>query len=153
MSRSSLKNSHGLTLIELLVTIAIIIILALVSVPSYNKFIANERFAVASNQLYNAYRFARNEALKTSSSMMLDAKEVGGIKNWANGWQVKNSAGDLLLQSKVPHQSITIVGSVVTVTGMGSANSFNFSITTPNKSNCLIVLSSGQSQLKEGACP
>lgn len=153
MKNYRLKNAQGLTLIELLVTMAIIFIIAIVSVPNYNDFMANERFAQASNQLYNAYRFARNEALKTSNSMTLDAKTVDGVKSWANGWLVTNSDGDILLESKIPHETVTVLGSTVTVTGMGSANSFNFSITADNKSNCLSVLSSGQSQLQEGACP
>jgi len=152
MSSFSLKSRQGLTLIELLVTIVIIMIIVMVSVPNYSNFVANERFAVATNQLYNAYRFARNEALKTSSSMILDAKEIGGVSDWANGWQVKNSDGDLLLESKKPHESITVSGNVVTVNGTGSATSVDMSIVGPNKANCLTILSSGQSQLKEGAC-
>lgn len=142
-----------MTLMELLVTLALIAILIVVGVPSYNTFIANERFAIATNELYNAYRFARNEALKTSSSMTLQATIVGGVADdWANGWQVLNISDAVLLESKKPHASISISGSVVTVTGMGSANSANFSISGSNKSNCLSVLSSGQSQVQEGAC-
>jgi len=147
------KKAQGLTLIELLVTIAIIVILALVGVPSYETFMAKERFAIATNELYNSYRFARNEALKTSRSMTLDAKEVGGVTDWANGWQVTNSSGAMLFESKKPHQSVTVSGAVVTVTGMGSANSVSFTITGDDKCNELLVLSSGQSQLREVTCP
>ncbi|HEY7866189.1 MAG TPA: GspH/FimT family pseudopilin, partial [Psychromonas sp.] len=111
MRFSSTKKSQGLTLIELLITMAIIIILAMVAVPSYSTFMANERFAVASNELYNAYRFARNEAIKTSSSMTLEATSVDDV--WANGWQVTHYSGavaTVLSVSKVPHSSIIISG-------------------------------------------
>jgi type IV fimbrial biogenesis protein FimT len=146
----SLKKSQGLTLLELLITLAIIVICLSIGVPSYNTFMANERFAVASNNLYNAYRFARNEAIKTSTAMTLDAKDDA----WSNGWQVKNSTGEVFFESKTPHSSIAISGAAVTVKGMGSLSggAVTFSISDSNKQNCLSVLSSGQSQLQEGAC-
>lgn len=152
----STKKLHGLTLLELLVAMVIVSILAMVGVPSYNTFMANERFAVASNELYNAYRFARNEAIKTSRSMKLDAMTVDDVKSWANGWEVTNSSGTVLLVSKKPHSSISVSGTAVTVEGMGSLSDGNvtFSITGPDdKSSCLSVLSSGQSILEYEACP
>jgi type IV fimbrial biogenesis protein FimT len=146
----STKNVKGLTLLELLITMAIIIILAMVAVPSYSTFMANERFAVASNELYNAYRYARNEAIKTSSSMTLEAKDG----DWANGWQVKNSSGDVLFESKTPHDSIIVSGAAVTVLGRGSLDaSASFTITGTNKCSSLSVLSSGQSVLEDEVCP
>ncbi|MFT6349362.1 MAG: type IV fimbrial biogenesis protein FimT [Psychromonas sp.] len=147
----SVKNSLGMTLLELLIVLAIIVILASVGIPSYQTFIANERFAIASNELYNAYRFARNEAIKTSSSMILKPKTGG----WVNGWQVTDNSDTVLLVSKKPHDSITVTGVEVTVEGMGalSDGGVTFSITGPGgKLNCLSVLSSGQSQLKPEAC-
>jgi len=146
----STKKTLGLTLIELLVTIAIIIILASVGVPSYNKFMANERFAVAINELYSAYRYARNEAIKTSSPITLEAS--GGA--WTNGWQVKNNSTTVLLVSRIPHSSIVISGAALTVTGMGSlsGNSASFTVSDENKTRRLCVLASGQSVLQDGAC-
>jgi type IV fimbrial biogenesis protein FimT len=148
----SKKNSQGMTLLELLITLAIIIIISSIAVPSYRTFIDNERFAIASNELYNAYRFARNEAIKTSRSMTLEPKDG----DWANGWQVTNNSSDVLLVSKKPHLSIIVSGAAVTVEGMGalSDGGVTFSITgSDGRNNCLAVLSSGQSRLKDEACP
>jgi type IV fimbrial biogenesis protein FimT len=143
------KNSQGLTLIELLVTMVIIAIIASVAVPSYASFIAKERLAITTNELYNAYRFARNEALKTSSPIFLDAIS----SDWTLGWQVKNSSGDVLLKSKTPHTSITVSASALTVQGMGSLTSaVDFNITGIAGTNCINILSSGQSELVKGAC-
>ena len=155
----STKNSQGMTLLELLITLAIIMIISSIAVPSYRMFIANERFAIASNELYNAYRFARNEAIKTSDSMTLEAITVDGEKSWANGWQVTKSndvLNDVLLVSKKPHLSIIVSGAAVTVEGMGalSGGGVTFSIKgSEGRSNCLVVLSSGQSRLKDEPCP
>lgn len=150
MKYSSIKKFQGLTLLELLITLGIIVILASIGVPSYNTFMANERFATASNELYNAYRFARDEAIKTSTPMTLEANDGG----WAKGWLVKNSDDSVLFVSKTPHSSITISGAAVTVMGMGalSGGAATFSITGPNKSSCLFVFSSGQSQWEGSGC-
>ena len=150
MRVSSIKNAQGLTLVELLIVMAIVAIFAVIGVPGFNSFMAKERLAVATNELYNAYRFARNEALKTSSSMALDA--VGG--DWAQGWQVKNSDGDVLFASKVPHSTVTISASTVTVLGMGAvASAVQYSITGTEGTNCISILTSGQSELQSGSCP
>ncbi|MFT6926522.1 MAG: type IV fimbrial biogenesis protein FimT [Psychromonas sp.] len=155
MKYFSLKNSQGLTLLELLITMAIIIILAMVAVPSYNTFMANERFAVASNELNNAYRFARNEALKTSHSMILKATTTvttaDGKEKWL-GWQVLSSSTSTtpLLVSRIPHESITIIasgaGDTVTVKGRGSlVSSISFTISGASKTSLLCIYASGQS--------
>ncbi len=152
-----MKKSQGLTLLELLITLGVIVILASIGVPSYSTFMANERFATASNELYNAYRFARDEAIKTSTSMTLESK--GG--DWSNGWQVAHYSGSVatvLLLSKIPHSSIDISGAAVTVMGMGSlsggAATFSISLTDADKCSTLSVLSSGQSELlKDEVCP
>ncbi|MEH6453301.1 MAG: GspH/FimT family pseudopilin [Psychromonas sp.] len=149
MKYTSLKSSNGLTLIELMIVVSIIMILAMVGVPSYNTFIANERFAVATNELYNAYRFARNEAIKTSSSMTLEAS--GGL--WTNGWQVENASGAVLSVSRAPHSTIGISSAVDTLTVMGmgsiSGSMATFTVSSDTKTRCLTVLSSGQSELKD----
>jgi len=148
-----MKKSPGFTLLELLITLAIMIILGMVAVPSYSTFMANERFAAATNDLNNAYRFARNEAIKTSTSMTLEANDG----DWENGWQVKSSSDDpALFVSKVPHSSISISGAAVTVRGGGAlsgGSSVSFTITGANKTRRLCILSSGQSVLQDEVCP
>ena len=144
----SIKNTQGLTLLELLIVMAIVAIFAGIGVPSFSSFMATERLSVTTNELYNAYRFARNEAIKTSSSMELDA--VGG--DWGNGWQVENSDGDVLFVSKVPHSSVTVSASAVTVLGRGalSGSTQTFTITGADDASCISILTSGQSEV--GGC-
>lgn len=142
-----MKKLQGLTLLELLITMAIVAIFAMVGVPSFSSFMATERLSVATNELYNAYRFARNEALKTSASMQLDA--VGG--DWAKGWEVTDSDGEVLLKSKVPHSSVTVSASAVTVQGMGAVvAAADYSITSAEGTICISILKSGQSEV--GGC-
>nr|WP_232772402.1 GspH/FimT family protein [Psychromonas sp. Urea-02u-13] len=130
--------------------LAIIGILSSVGVPSYNKFVEQGRFSQATNDLYNAYRFARSEAIKTSSPMTLKPKTVS---DWSDGWEVVNSGNDILLEVKKPHASIEVSGAEITVFGRGSINIAGFTfltVSSASRTSSICVLESGQS--KKGAC-
>lgn len=74
----------GFTLIELMVTVAVAVILAMVAVPSFRQFILNQRLKNASYDLVSALTLARSEAITRNASVNLIA--IGG--SWAGGWCV-----------------------------------------------------------------
>jgi type IV fimbrial biogenesis protein FimT len=55
---------RGLTLVELMVTLAVAAILATVAVPSMQSFLAARSSAGGADQLMQAIRLARSESLK-----------------------------------------------------------------------------------------
>ncbi len=151
-----MTNKHtkqqGLTLIELIVAMAIVMILTLVGAPSYQSFIESGRFSNATNDLYNAYRFARNEALKSASAITLKANNG----QWQQGWKVFDGA-DLLLDVQKPHGDIQVTSSVslLTVKGMGSlsgAQPTHFTVSGAGKTKYICILSSGQSIKQDTSC-
>ncbi len=144
------KKQSGFTLIELLVVLAIIGILTSVGVPSYNKFIEQGRFSHGYNNLYNAYRFARAEAIKTSSPMVLDAKPGG----WNTGWVVYKSpvsipnpaSSAILLDSPAVKPDVSVSATTIIVNGRGSLNdAVEFTVTGPSKSRRICIIKNGQS--------
>ena len=146
---SYLKKTSGFTLIELLIVLAIIGIISLVGVPNYNTFLEKSRFEKATNNLYNAYRFARSEAIKTSSPMTLKPKEVN---DWSDGWKVVDSTDRVLLTVKAPHSTVNISGNAITVFGRGSINMDGLTmlkVFTAQRIMNICILESGQSK-KEG---
>ncbi|MCP4322690.1 MAG: prepilin-type N-terminal cleavage/methylation domain-containing protein [Alteromonadales bacterium] len=148
------KKQSGFTLIELLVVLAIIGILTSVGVPSYNKFVEQGRFSHGYNNLYNAYRFARAEAIKTSSPMVLDAKDG----DWNKGWIVYKSptSSAVLLDSPPVKSGINVTASTITVSGQGSLSSpVEFTVTGPSgRSRLICIIQNGQSYNPEigGGC-
>ncbi|RJG48479.1 GspH/FimT family pseudopilin [Motilimonas pumila] len=143
------RQQLGFNLIELMVVIAIVMILTLVAIPSYQTFVQTDRMADASNNLYNAFRFARSEAVKTSSNITLKAID----SDWAKGWRVVDAANKILMEVQAPHQDITVTGSTTVVKGNGglsSAQEFTVSGYSETKRLCIYV--SGQSKLQAGAC-
>jgi prepilin-type N-terminal cleavage/methylation domain-containing protein len=58
------KNQKGFTLIEMMIALAIIGILSVMAVPSYNKFIAHQRLNSAARTLLADYRGTRAMAIR-----------------------------------------------------------------------------------------
>ena len=67
MSRISQRN--GITLIELLVMLAIIVIMALISIPLFSSLIEHYRITTAAEELYASLQYARTEAVKRNTSV------------------------------------------------------------------------------------
>ncbi|MDC1116683.1 GspH/FimT family pseudopilin [Luminiphilus sp.] len=64
-------RQRGLTLVECLVVVAIVALLAAISVPTLREQLAAARARAAANQLYSMVQTARSRALLSGEEMML----------------------------------------------------------------------------------
>lgn len=87
MSRAShpLERSRGFTLIELMVTIAILAILLNIALPDFRQMLASERVRSANSDMFAALILARSEAIKRNSPVTLVPDATG----WNGGWTVQ----------------------------------------------------------------
>jgi type IV fimbrial biogenesis protein FimT len=67
-----MKLGHGFTLLELMVTVAVLAILVTVGVPSFRDLIQNNRVTTQTNELVTALNFARTEAVKRGRAIEVD---------------------------------------------------------------------------------
>ncbi len=104
------KQSSGFTLIEVLVTIAIVGILSAIAAPSWLGFVARQRLNKANDSVLAALREAQQQAKKTkrsySVSIQLDNNDIPQISvhpgttpsNWRNiGNDLEIKPGTILL--------------------------------------------------------
>lgn len=83
--------SKGFTLIELMVTIAIVAILASLAAPSFNTLATAQALRSASSELHISLLQARSEALRTNRNVYVvpvSATDPATTTDWAAGWTV-----------------------------------------------------------------
>lgn len=81
LGRNALES--GYTLIELMVTVAVVAVLATVAVPNFNSFISNARERGDIQQLMKSMVAARSEAVVRARPVTLTATEG----DWSKGWR------------------------------------------------------------------
>jgi len=87
------KQCSGFTLIELMITLALVGIIAAFAVPSFSTMIANSRLVSVSNDLVGVLNYARSEAVKTGRRVIVSPTDGA---DWANGvsmWIDNNATG------------------------------------------------------------
>lgn len=69
-------KQRGFTLLELLVTIAIMGIMAAIAMPSMSRFVENTRVINRTEQVANLFRFAKSEAVRMNAPVILCGTQV-----------------------------------------------------------------------------
>ena len=82
-------SARGLTLIELMVTLAVLVVVLAVSAPGMAEFSANNRQAATKTAFSGAVALARSEAARRGQSVVLAAVSGGVSGNeLAKGWEL-----------------------------------------------------------------
>lgn len=129
-------KQRGFTLVELLVTLAIVAIVATFAVPSFSTLSANNRITATSNTLVGVFNLARAEAVKRSRIIRVSPR-LG--TNWSSGavvWEDVN--GDGALQDSEIIRSETFAGGDLSVAANAAVRftGGGLSSTTPQVDIC-----------------
>lgn len=137
-----MREEKGFTLIEVIVSIAIVSILAAIAIPSYRFIINSGRVSSDMNALVGTLQFARSEAIRRGLSVTVCASATSTVttngtpsptcataSNWQVGWvsfvDVNNSAsfdtGDTVVSVQGPLES----GNTLVASGSTVALRFN----------------------------
>lgn len=84
------NNAAGVSLIELLVTVAIVAILLAVAFPSFDGSMRRNRLATTTNELLGSVALARSEAIRNTRGAGICASADGLTcgSDWNQGWLV-----------------------------------------------------------------
>lgn len=86
----AVQPQRGFTLVELMVTLAVLAILVTVAVPSFQGSIRLNRVSTCNNSMLAALNLARSEAIKTRgfADVCASADGIACGTDWTQGWMV-----------------------------------------------------------------
>jgi type IV fimbrial biogenesis protein FimT len=173
---------QGFTLVEMMVTVAVVAILLAVGAPQLRTFVQKQQVRGDVQTLASAIQLARTEALKRSSDVTLCPLPSSGAHecadattDWSHGWMVfvdppQTAAGDnaydsdtdtlLRVDDQVRSSSLTSNSSTlstITFRANGLAIGFNQTFTVSAGSDdsgapCTELVMGAQGNLRQSAC-
>lgn len=113
------RRVSGFSIIELMITIAVVAILVAVALPSFQQSLRGNRVSTSSNELITGLTLARSEALRNPRGAVICSSEDGATcgGDWNDGWIVwidadgnglPGGADDRLLRAVEGNDRLTI---------------------------------------------
>ena len=89
---TGIRYQFGLTLLELLITIALAAILLVGGIPAFGSFVTKQRMKAAVSNLHSDLLMARSQAVYQNKVVVAcpspGGKECSGGSDWSHGWIV-----------------------------------------------------------------
>ncbi|WP_160488865.1 GspH/FimT family pseudopilin [Pseudomonas sp. R-28-1W-6] len=93
---------RGFTIIELMITLAVVAVLAALGLPAFDGAFERSRASTEANDLAQALNYGRLEAINRSQSVTVEPTDSNA--GWAAGITIKQSSDDAVLRT-VPAMS------------------------------------------------
>ncbi|MDZ7789482.1 MAG: GspH/FimT family pseudopilin [Xanthomonadales bacterium] len=86
------RKARGFTVIELMITIAVLAVILTVAVPSFGRFVEQQKLTATANHLVTHLQFARSQAISHNTLVAAcpsnDGLTCTGGNRWEDGWIV-----------------------------------------------------------------
>ncbi|HXG28157.1 MAG TPA: GspH/FimT family pseudopilin [Nevskiales bacterium] len=162
-----MQTARGFSVVELMVTVALLAVMATLAAPALQALLQNNRAAAIANDLVSAIRLARSEAVTRAQQVTLcptvDGVACADSTNWATGWLIRNSAGATVKAYPAITQATTgatLTGTRATLvfeqTGFLSGAEFTFSLRISrcrgDNNRDVVVRAQGRTEVTKVAC-
>ncbi len=97
---------QGFTLLELMITLAIVIIMTTIGLPSFFGLIRDSNMTATANDMLSAINYARSEAVTRNMDVVIQSKS-GIAGDWSAGWDIfTDFNGNRVLDASVAEEQI-----------------------------------------------
>jgi type IV fimbrial biogenesis protein FimT len=160
-------DAIGFTLVELMVTVAVMAILLGIAVPSFNEVMLGSKLSSFASSLSGSALLARSEAIKRNAPVTLCVSSTGtacGTGSWEQGWIVISGATVLHSHGALPSglkviESAAVDQIVFRPTGVGATSAtFTVCRATPSvggQERVVTISATGRADIEKttnGAC-
>lgn len=118
--QKTMRGVRGFTLVELMVTVAVLAIVAAIAAPSFTQLVLRSRLTSTSNEVVAALQLARMEAIRKNGSVDVcpttDGNTCSGA-NWGRIIVISHKGGDQVVREIVLNQQTVAIGNANTVAG------------------------------------
>jgi len=146
--------ARGFTIIEVMVTLAVLVILIGLAVPGFREIFLAQGGKTASSDVFSGLVLARSEAVARNTTVTLSPS--GG--NWSDGWTIFDSRGDVVRRQDRLRQVVISGPSSVTYNGAGRLTTGTTSIILManggrvTHARCISIELSGRPVQKQEGC-
>ncbi len=171
-----MRKEAGVTLLELLATLAVLAVLVGIGVPAYGKLVADQRLSTATNRLVFAVHLTRSEAIRRNARVTLcnsaDGAFCAEAGGWEQGWIIfvdrdgtgQRAPDDPLLAVEEAPAGVVITGNAavqryVSYIGLGSTRRASGALQMGTITLCagsegrqLVISRTGRPRLQIGGC-